>query len=232
MFSFSKLFKPLREGLTSSELQTQVTNLNTLEQNLYTQLQNGISTLSSTEKTNILSQISNINTLRQSLLSQLQSGYSNYLTTSQTQTDLLNQQFLASSVLDAELAKQSTYLNDLEKDKQAKLRLAQVNTYYGKQYSAHASVMKLIIYMTIPILIASILVKARILPPIIYTIVISIVLVYGLYYLIYKLLDISNRDNMNFDRYNWYFDKANAPDINNVHEVTPPGGDGRCPASP
>jgi hypothetical protein len=227
MFSFSKLFKPMREGLTSSEVQTQITNLNALEQSLYTQLQTNISTLTVDQKNAILTQISNINTLRSSLLSQLQTGYSNYLTTSQASSDLLNQQFLASSVVDAELAKQATYLDDLEKDKEAKLRLAQVNTYYGKQYSAHASVMKLIIYMAIPILIASILVKARILPPIIYTVVISIVLVYGLYFLIYKLLDISNRDNMNFDRYNWYFDKANAPDINNVHDVTT-SGDKKC----
>ena len=231
MFSFSKLFKPLREGLTSSEVQTQITRLNTLEQSLYNDLQNGISTLTDTQKTAILDQISSINTLRETLLTQLQNSYSNYLSTAQSETDLLNQQFLASSVLDAELAKQATYLDSLEKDKEAKLRLAQVNTYYGKQYSAHASVMKLIIYMTIPILIASILVKARILPPIIYTIVISIVLVYGLYYLIYKLLDISNRDHMNFDRYNWYFDKANAPDINNTHPVVDPSASGQCPAS-
>ena len=84
------------------------------------------------------------------------------------------------------------------------MRMVQINTYYGKQYKAQASLMKLCIFVGVILLILAILRKS-ILPESIANILLGIVFALGGFFIIRKWIDISRRDNMNFDAYNWQF---------------------------
>jgi hypothetical protein len=50
-----------------------------------------------------------------------------------------------------------------------------------------------------------------ILPGNIVGLLIGIVIIIGIFLIGSQLIDLMNRDNMNFDEYNWYFDPNNAP---------------------
>ena len=60
-------------------------------------------------------------------------------------------------------------------------------------------------------LIVIILGKKEILPRNIYIALNGIILTVGIIIIGKKIIDLSNRDNMNFDEYDWYFDKSKAP---------------------
>ena len=89
--------------------------------------------------------------------------------------------------------------------------MVEINTYYGKRYNAHANIMKTIFIFCIPIIILAVLANSGILPPNIYRFLSGAVIIIAVILLGYQLIDLSNRDNMNWDEYNWYFNQNNAP---------------------
>jgi hypothetical protein len=117
----------------------------------------------------------------------------------------------AIDIIENELNEAKKRLNELENEKISKLRLVEINTYYGKQYNAHANIMKTIVLFCIPIILLAVLANSGILPPTIYAFLTGLIIVIALFIIGYKLVDISNRDNMNWDEYNWYFNKSDAP---------------------
>tara|TARA_Y100001958_G_scaffold319_1_gene215 strand:+ start:2354 stop:3289 length:936 start_codon:yes stop_codon:yes gene_type:complete len=95
-----------------------------------------------------------------------------------------------------------------------KMRMVEINTYYSKKYKAYATVVYLMIILTLPILVLSILRKRSLIPNMIADLLIAIILVIGGYFVIRKLYDIMWRDNMNFDEYNWWYTiDANDPTV-------------------
>jgi hypothetical protein len=100
---------------------------------------------------------------------------------------------------------------NIEEDKTNKLRMLSLNTYYAKKYNAQKNLMKSIIKYCIPIILLTILRNYNILPPNLYILLTGIVIVIALINIAGQIVDLSNRDNMNFDEYNWYFDKSLAP---------------------
>jgi hypothetical protein len=102
----------------------------------------------------------------------------------------------------------------LEEQKNNKIRLVEINTYYGKQYNAHKEIMQIIVFMCIPILILTVLANKGFIPSKLNIIITGIIIIFGLTVIGYKIIDISNRDNINYDEYNWYFNKEDAPPIN------------------
>ena len=102
-------------------------------------------------------------------------------------------------------------LNLLEADKIDKLRLVEINTYYGKQYDAHKQIMKIVVIICIPVLILTILASKEIIPSRLNVLLSGIIIIIGAFIIGAKVIDLSNRDNMNYDEYNWYFNKDDAP---------------------
>jgi hypothetical protein len=110
------------------------------------------------------------------------------------------------SVVEDELNNAKMQLNQLYDIKHSKMRMVEINTYYGKQYSAQARFLKLVIIVGVILLILAILRKKGLIPEAISNILFGVVLVIGGFLILRRLLDISTRDNMNFDAYNWQFD--------------------------
>jgi hypothetical protein len=50
------------------------------------------------------------------------------------------------------------------------------------------------------------------------------IIVIGIIVIGKKIIDLSNRDNMNFDEYDWYFDKKEAPGNTGTTESADPWG--------
>jgi hypothetical protein len=132
----------------------------------------------------------------------------------------MNNQMVSVDVIENELNNTKRRLNLLESQKNNKIRLVEINTYYGKQYDAHKQIMQIVVIVCIPVLIITMLSSKGILPSKISALFSGIIIIVGLFIIGAKVIDLSNRDNMNFDEYDWYFDKTTAPTTSTETETS------------
>ena len=132
---------------------------------------------------------------------------------SNSRTDLVDQMTVV-GVVEEELNNSKANLNKLTNAKNNKVRMVEINTYYSKRYSAHAGVMKLLILICLPLLILAILKKKKLVPGNVATGISSVIIIIGAFLFIRRVWDLSRRDNMNYDEYQWFFDpSAQAPTV-------------------
>jgi hypothetical protein len=106
-------------------------------------------------------------------------------------------------------------VNAIQDSRSAKKRIIDLNSYYGKRFMAQAGVMKIFIYMCIPVLIVAVLAKMGLLPNYIAGLLIVAAIVTGIVYIYYAVHDINRRDKVNFDEYTWEFDPSRVGDVIN-----------------
>ena len=203
----SQNFDSLQER--NQQVLNNISQLQTQEKELYNSLDDV--TLSSVQKHQIINKINEISQMRTNLYAGLKNMYSFYQENVSQSRSLLGQSMTAIDVLENELNQAKIRMNLIEDEKYNKLRLVEINTYFGKRYNAHSKLMKTIVILCIPIIILAVLANRGILPQNLYKLLIVIILVVGSISIGLQLIDMSNRDNMNWDEYNWYFDKNNAP---------------------
>ncbi len=205
----------------SEENQTQmlqnISALQDMEKNLYKQLEaappstsstTGDTTNPSLEQEKIIQKINEISEMRIALFKNITNMYGNMQSNvANSRTDLVDQMTVV-GVVEGELDNAKANLHKLTDAKNSKVRMAEINTYYGKRYSAHAGVMKILILICIPLLILAILKKKSLIPGRIANGVSGFVIVVGAIVLIRRMWDLSRRDNMNYDEYQWFFDPA------------------------
>ena len=136
--------------------------------------------------------------------------------------EISDQQKQAVRVVEKQLNDSKRKLQFLEGEKNNKIRLVQINDYYGQKYSEHATLMKYIIYMLVPIIILCFLFNAGILPSFIFYILLIFISVIGSIYIVFKLISIWNRDNMNYQAYNWNFNTKAAPGTKDSGKIDNP----------
>jgi hypothetical protein len=129
----------------------------------------------------------------------------------QTSQGTLKQQAVAINIIENELNNEKKRLEALEQEKINKLRLVEINTYFGEKYEEHAILMQIVILTLVPIIILAILHNKGILPDMVYNILTSLIAGVGLFFFMLRVLSISSRDNMNYQAYDWYFDASSAP---------------------
>ncbi len=186
-----------------------ITQLQQQEKELYSSLEDV--NLSTQEKQQIIHKINEIAQIRMNIYSTLRDMYANYQDNVTASQDNYAQSKIAIEILENELNEAKRKMNMIRDEKYNKLRLVEINTYYGKRYDAHSKIMKIIVFTCIPIIILSVLHNKSILPDSLFILLASIAFVIGGVFLGIQVVDISNRDSMNWDEYNWYFDKSNAP---------------------
>ena len=207
---------PNMTGQTKSQLNlgvdqiiSNIKDMQTKEMKLYTDLDN--QELTEAQRTNIIDQINQIGETRSTLYNSLNNMASSYQQNVSTSQSTLQQQVFALDIVENELNEAKVRMKALENQKYNKLRLVEINTYYGKRFSAHKEIVKVVVYVCIFMLITIILGKKEILPRNIYITLNGMIIVIGIIVIGKKVIDLSNRDNMNFDEYDWYFDKSQAP---------------------
>ena len=181
-----------------------ISKLQTSEQELIAQLTTAMNAnADSTVTAPIISQINNLSDARIKMFMSLsekadilQTGVSN------SRVDLVGQMTLL-NVVEQQLNNTKLTLAGLQNKNDTKMRMVQINTYYGQRYEAQSDLMKLIIMVCIPILILVILKKKGLLPEMISNYAIGITIAVSAFFVIRKVWNITMRSNMNFDEIDW-----------------------------
>jgi len=197
-----------------------ISQLQSQEKQLYDSLDDV--TLSSDQKQQIINKINEISQMRLDMYASMKDMYSYYQKNVTASTSTLGQEVSAIDILENELNQSKIRMNLIQDEKYNKLRLVEINTYYGKRYNAHSKLMKTIVLTCIPVIILAVLANSGILPSNLYVFLTGIVIIIGLVIIGLELIDMSNRDNMNWDEYNWYFDKSKAPTDSSDGNVSDP----------
>jgi hypothetical protein len=188
-------------------------NIKTLElqeQDLFAEL-NRMDTTTE-RKRQLIDRINELSQIRKNLYDNSRDLYSYYNTNVSAARSTLSQELTTIDILEGELNEAKRRFNAIQDQKNDKLRLVQINTYYGKRYNAQTDIMRTIVYACVIIFVLLLLRnKFGVLPNNIFILLVGLVLTIAIARVIYRIIDISNRDNMNFDEYNWKFDKNAAP---------------------
>jgi hypothetical protein len=164
--------------------------------------------LTQSVKDDLIKQIDNLTQLRMNLYSNLKNNYDMYQISAITTSNTYDEQSAAVSIVEKELNAAKEKLQSMEDIKSNKMRYIDLNVYYGKQYQDHAEIMKIIIYMCIPIIIVTMVAQKGLIPTNVVAIIVAIVVTIGLLFLIKRVSSAMSRDNMDYDRINWYFDPS------------------------
>ena len=183
-----------------------IQSLQQIEQQLFNNLESNVN-LKPEEQQQIIEKMNQLSNMRINLYQTL-SGVNNYYESAlNSSVGTLKEQEVAIKIVENELNKAKTRLQLLEQEKNNKIRLVEINTYFGDKYAEHTQLMKIIIYMLVPIIILVILNNRGILPKNIYYILIVIIGLIGGYFFWRKFASIIMRDNMNYQEYEWGFDR-------------------------
>jgi hypothetical protein len=184
---------------------------------------NNSSSMPSKNVDSIVNRINQLSEVRMSLYKSLNYTYQSLQKNVNTSRTELVELLTVVGIVEDELNNAKIQLNQLYEIKNNKMRMVEINTYYGKRYRAQSGVMKLIIFVCVILLVLAILRKKSLLPESIANILLGIVIAVGGFFIIWRVLDISWRDNMNFDAYTWHFNpdakqrlpsEYKAPEIN------------------
>jgi hypothetical protein len=198
-----------------------IKSLQQSEQDLYNNLETNASSLTSDQKTQIVNKINEISTMRINLYANLKDVYSFFTKNVAGSRTTLAEQLVAIDIIENELNEAKIRLKLLEDEKYNKLRLVEINTYYGKQSNSQADVMKIIVITCIPVIILGIIQNMGIISGKITGFLIALVVTIGVIAVGAKLIDNSNRDKMNYDEYDWNFNSNNAPTASTTVAVNP-----------
>uniref|UniRef100_A0A6C0AQB7 Uncharacterized protein n=1 Tax=viral metagenome TaxID=1070528 RepID=A0A6C0AQB7_9ZZZZ len=194
----------------NEEILNNIQSLQQIEQQFFTSLETNPN-LSRQQQEEILDKINRITAMRLSLYNTL-SGINNFFQSAlQNSVGTLKQQVTAIAIVENELNQSKKRLELLETEKVNKIRLVQINNYYGDKYAEHSELMKIVIFTLIPVIIITFLHNKSILSDKIYYILMIIVSIIGAIYFWYKFMSLIMRDNMVYDEYDWPFDLSRAP---------------------
>jgi hypothetical protein len=194
----------------NEQILNDIQSLQQMEQQLFNNLETN-TTLNPQQQQQIVEKMNQLSNMRINLyqtLSGVNSFFQNALSSS---VGTLREQTVAIGIVENELNQAKRRLEVLESERNNKIRLVEINDYYGDKYAEHSQLMKIIIFTLVPVIILAILNNKGILPNTIYYILLVIVSVIGAYFFWKKFASIIMRDNMNYQEYNWYFDPNAAP---------------------
>jgi hypothetical protein len=187
-----------------------IQSLQQIEQGLFNSLETN-SNLSTQEQQEIINKINKLSTMRINLYRTLNGVNIFFRDALQSSIGTLKEQTSAISIVEDELNRSKNRLKLLEEEKNNKIRLVEINNYYGDRYAEHSSLMKVIIFTLVPVIIITLLHNKSILPDFIYYILLVIISVIGAVFFWKSFSSIIMRDNMNYDTYDWAFDPKSAP---------------------
>lgn len=196
-------------------LLTNINNLQKMESDLYTKLEAASADDSdSAKKEAIVKKINELSAMRMTMFQEMDGMYKSLQgRVAQTRVDLVDQ-LTVTGVMEQELNNAKKNLNLIRSNKDNKMRLVEINTYYASKYKAQAGLMRLVIMVCIPLLILAIVAKKGWIPQNISKGLIGLVVVVGGFMIIRQAINLSSRNNMNYDEFDWAWDPdANDPTV-------------------
>ena len=199
----------------SAEIIANIQNLQNIETDLFKTLETGLvnKTLTPDQQKNIVEQINKVSSMRASLFKTLNNTQQYYRGTVSSVGNIIGHQINALDVVETQLNESKKRLKIIEEEKNNKLRLVEINTYYGEKYANHTGIMKTIVFFCIPVIILAVLANANILPHSIYVFLFILVIVVAIVIIWNKILDAYSRDNMMYDEYVWGKEPPEKPEV-------------------
>lgn len=192
----------------NEQILNDIQSLQQMEQQLFNSLESNPN-MTTEQQQKIVEKMNQLSNMRINLYQTLR-GVNNYFEQAlNTSVGALEQQAVAIGIVESELNKAKKRLELLEEEKNNKIRLVEINAYYGDKYAEHSQLMKIIILTLLPILIMAFLNNKGLLPNFIYRFLLVIVAFVGGYFFWRKFASIIMRDNMNYQEYSWAFDPNN-----------------------
>lgn len=159
-----------------------------------------------------IAEVNKLSEMRVNLYEQLRDNYK-YLSDNVAETrDNLVNQTAVTNIVEGELNNAKKQLRQLDDAKYNKLRMVEINTYEAKRIAAYKNMMSIVALMCVPLIIVTVLYNNDLLNDTLAVILFSLIVIGTGSYLAYLAIDISMRDNMNFDEYEFAFDKAAVAD--------------------
>jgi len=181
-----------------------IESLQKMEQQLLNYLESN-TTLNSQQQQNIIEKMNQITNMRINLYQTL-SGINNfYQSALSSSVGSLQNKVASIGIVEDELNRSKRRLQNLESERNNKIRLVEINNYYGDKYAEHTQLMKIVIFILIPIIILAMLNKQGILPNTLFFLLFVIVCLVGSFFFWKRVASILMRDNMNYQEYNWRF---------------------------
>ena len=194
----------------NDQILNDIQSLQTMEQELLSNLETNPN-LSSQEQKQIIKKMNQLSDMRVNLYKTV-GNINNYFQTALTNSQgTLHEQTAAISIIESELNQSKRRLEMLEEEKNNKIRLVEINDYYGSKYAEHGFLMKVIIFTLVPVIILAVLNNKGILPNKVYYVLLVIVSIIGAIFFWKTISSIIMRDSMNYQEYNWYFNPDWAP---------------------
>ena len=156
-----------------------------------------------------MSETANLIKVRTAMISLLASTYGTIKEAGQVFESgaLYEAQKTAIEFITKEKARASSNAAALSGDNLNKRRMAQINTYYTRNYEANTDVMKNVIYVSIALIILAVLRKKELIPGSISTLGVIFILTMGGIVIGGQVFDIMRRNDSDFDKYDWNFNE-------------------------
>jgi hypothetical protein len=186
-------------GSTVAEIQAAISGINARL--------DALKILPSTSAT--ISETANLIKVRTAMISLLASTYGTIKEAGQVFESgaLYEAQKTAIEFIKNEKARAISNANALSGDNLNKRRMAQINTYYTRNYEANTDVMKNVIYVSVALIILAVLRKKELIPGSISTLGVIFILTMGGIVIGGQVFDIMRRNDSDFDKYDWNFNE-------------------------
>lgn len=208
--------------MSAQELIDQITSLQNLETQLYQNLVSANTNTNNSDNTDtpndLVNRITTTTNSKNQLLAQLQTIINNLSSndslTAEQKSAIMNNYNVVTNT-ESQLSQQNLAINRDKNLNVNNLRLTEINTYYSHQYRAKANILKIVSIACLPIILAGIFKHRYLISERTASSLVSLTIIIALIFIIPAILDISMRDNMDYNQYAFPFDynsKSN-PDI-------------------
>tara|TARA_Y100000816_G_scaffold69053_1_gene46191 strand:- start:2748 stop:3686 length:939 start_codon:yes stop_codon:yes gene_type:complete len=159
--------------------------------------------LNAQDKQKLINTIQALSDARQQMYFELKTNQDFYRSNVAVSHNILTQETDALEIVERELHRAKNRLNLLNDQRNSRLRLVEINRYYGSKYQHHTLILKYITLVFSLILVITYLYNNNILPGFLYTTLFVIVGSVGLYFIIKEIYDAYTRDSMYYQQYDW-----------------------------
>ena len=188
-----------------------IANLQTIQKKLFADLEKlaGSPDLNSepiqTQISDKFAQIDNLTKLRTNIFNTIKANYGITQSDYNIQRKSYAQQLVALQIIENDLTNTSRKLADSLLIRDNAERMVGVNNYYTRRYEAHADIMKNIVFYCGIIIFVIFLMKMGVIGDMISSLLIIAALCFGIIIVGKKVWDLSSRNNIDYDKYNFPF---------------------------
>jgi hypothetical protein len=173
----------------------------------------------------LIQKINEVSNARVAMFRSLNQMYDNSVRSSVNSRNDLVHQITALKMVENELKNAKGHIDMMKTERDNKLRMAELNMFESDKYDAYVKFMKLILFVALPSIAIFLLLKIkffkspesnsgmRLVLKDVLIIAMCAILVYGSYRIIISAYDLSIRNNMNFNSYDFDFQNGGGPTL-------------------